>query len=134
VGAGLKAREALQAVGWTEQEAGLVSLAIVELCTNAVRHAQGGTCQLSLGPGAVTVVVDDEGKGFPAWLLERFKDARPIEAHFAPLAPHRPSGLGAGLDTVRRLASRLALDNRRVGARAEATFTRAMSSKSSRIE
>jgi hypothetical protein len=53
--------------------------------------------------------VHDEGGGFPTWVLERYAAAQRIEQG-GPQA-QRPSGLGAGLDVVRRLSNDVSLSN-----------------------
>jgi anti-sigma regulatory factor (Ser/Thr protein kinase) len=113
VGLGLSARSSALACGWPERDAAEISLLVIELTTNAVRHAGGGHCVLSVSSRELRVEVEDEGPGFPQW-------AREGTAPDAPPEP-RTRGLGAGLACARRLSHLLRLENRQpCGARAVA--------------
>lgn len=126
VGAGLQAEALARASGWTIREAGELCLLVIELSTNADRHAGGGRCTLELNAGACDVVVEDEGPGFPPALLARFSAGLSLEEVLHPPASPVERGLRAGLDSARRLAARLTLENRPGrGALARASVTRA---------
>jgi anti-sigma regulatory factor (Ser/Thr protein kinase) len=98
IGAGLETERLARAHGWGAREAGEAKLVVVELCSNAVRYATGGTCALDLDAVGFEVRVEDRGPGFPRWVL----DGSP--------APGK-GGLGEGLACARRLSSTLTLEN-----------------------
>jgi anti-sigma regulatory factor (Ser/Thr protein kinase) len=126
VGAGLQAEVLARASGWTVREAGELCLLVIELSTNAERHAGGGRCTLDLGAADCEVVVEDEGPGFPPALLARFSAGLPLEEILHPPDAPVERGLRAGLDSARRLAAHLTLENRPGrGALARARVTRA---------
>jgi anti-sigma regulatory factor (Ser/Thr protein kinase) len=104
VGLGLAARRAAKAYGWPEREAAEISLLVIELTTNAVRHAGGGQCAVWVDARELRVEVEDDGPGFPDWAREN-QEPPPVELP-------RPKGLGAGLQCARRLAHYLRLENR----------------------
>jgi anti-sigma regulatory factor (Ser/Thr protein kinase) len=112
IGAGLQAEALARASGWSVKEAGELCLLVIELCTNADRHAGGGKCAVEMGPSTCDVVVEDEGPGFPAALLQRFSAGLSVEDLLHPPGTRAERGLGAGLDSARRLATRLTLENR----------------------
>src|SRR3954468_23302105 len=112
VGAGLQAEALARAAGWSSREAGELSLLVIELSANADRHAGGGRCTLELSGGECEVVVEDEGPGFPAGVLARFSAGLPLEDVLHPPDARAERGLGAGLDSARRLAAHLTLENR----------------------
>jgi anti-sigma regulatory factor (Ser/Thr protein kinase) len=101
VGAGLTAERLARAYGWGELEAGECKLLVVELCSNAVRHAHGGECHLKLDLTSLEVVVEDRGPGLPLDILARGER----------LGPSGPGGLGAGLACARRFSTELSLSN-----------------------
>ncbi len=70
IGAGLETERLARAHGWGAGEAGEAKLVVVELCSNAVRYATGGTCALDLDAVSFEVRVEDRGPGFPRWVLE----------------------------------------------------------------
>jgi phosphoserine phosphatase RsbX len=119
VGAGLQVKAMAGGCGWDLREAEELSLLVIELCVNAARHGGGGVCHVTLDSDYAELVVEDQGPGLPAWVLERHADGRGIED--APersleggaqaLRARENSGLGAGLDVARRLAKRLSLEN-----------------------
>jgi negative regulator of sigma-B (phosphoserine phosphatase) len=133
VGAGLHVKTMASAAGWPTQDAEELSLLIIELCGNAVRHAGGGVCHVALDAASVDVVVDDDGPGLPDWVLERHAKGsliesapeRSVDGGAATLRARENSKLGAGLDSARRLAEVLTLQNRTPkGARVSASRTR----------
>jgi anti-sigma regulatory factor (Ser/Thr protein kinase) len=118
VGFGRWVRHEAQSAGWSEREAQELELVAVELATNAVRHGRGGQAQLELGREWAAVEVVDAGPGFPDLVLERHR--RGLRFEQVPPEPGR-TGLGAGLDSVRRLSHRLEITNLApCGARARA--------------
>jgi serine/threonine-protein kinase RsbT len=112
VGAGLQAESLARASGWSVKEAGELSLLVIELCTNADRHAGGGKCTVEVSYSGCEVVVEDGGPGFPPELLARFASGLSVEDLLHPPGRRAERGLGAGLDSARRLATRLTLENR----------------------
>jgi serine/threonine-protein kinase RsbT len=108
VGLGLAAREEALACGWSAREGGELSLLVVELATNALRHGGAGTCRLEIDARKAQVEIEDDGPGFPEWVLERHRHAERVEGG----RPHRAGGLGAGLDCCARLADALHLENK----------------------
>ena len=129
LGAGLALRERLEAFGWPKVEASEVGLMLVELAMNTVRHAGGGRAEISVESHRVIITIDDDGPGFPPWVLERWRRGEEVEVAFLPTAPGvavpARRGLGAGLDAARRLSHSLELSNRpQGGARAVATRLR----------
>lgn len=121
IGLAIAARRQALACGWSTRDGGELELIVVELATNAIRHAGSGTCRLEVGASRATVEVLDEGPGFPPWVLERHRRAQHLEG----VVPHRLGGLGAGLDSCARLADQLTLENRKPrGARAYAVRRR----------
>src|SRR4051812_26064823 len=126
IGAGLQAEALARASGWTVREAGELCLLVIELSANADRHAGGGRCTLELSAGECDVVVEDEGPGFPPDLLARFAAGLSLEEVLHSRDAPTERGLRAGLDSARRLADRLVLENLPGrGARARAHVTRA---------
>ena len=125
LGAGLAAERHALHLGWQQTEAAYLSLVVVELATNAVRHGARASCTLELDELHARIEVRDEGPGFPRWVLARHAANRPIEGADPEQGPRR--GLGAGLDVVRRLAAEviLANDGPRGGARALVRIVRA---------
>jgi anti-sigma regulatory factor (Ser/Thr protein kinase) len=114
VGLGLSVKRQAQSFGWSEREAAEISLLVIELTTNAVRHAGGGHCTVACDTREVRVEVEDDGPGFPAWIIE----GKPAPESLLP----RPHSLGAGLSCARRMAHLLRLENRQPrGARAVAS-------------
>lgn len=124
LGAGVALRTACGSWGLSPREASEVELLLVELATNTVRHASRGRAELHVSGRTLTLTVDDDGPGYPAWVLGRFARRESVEAGFKPEgAGVAASGLGAGLDAARRLARTLELGNRDGGgARAVATY------------
>jgi anti-sigma regulatory factor (Ser/Thr protein kinase) len=124
LGAGLAAEQRALALGWAAVQAAELSLIVVELGTNCVRHATAGVCTLTLGPDLCDLEVRDQGPGYPAWVLQSHAANAPIES--ARPTQTRAAGLGAGLDVVRRLSTKLWLSNdvHTGGARAVARVTR----------
>jgi anti-sigma regulatory factor (Ser/Thr protein kinase) len=112
VGAGLQAESLARASGWSVKEAGALSLLVIELCTNADRHAGGGQCAVEVSAARAEVTVEDDGPGFPAELLARFSAGLSVEGLIHPPGTRTERGLGAGLDSARRLSTRLALENK----------------------
>jgi anti-sigma regulatory factor (Ser/Thr protein kinase) len=112
IGAGLQAEELARAMGWSVKQAGELCLLVIELCTNADRHAGGGKCAVALTAEGCDVVVEDEGPGFSPALLARFATGLSVEDLLHPIGMRADRGLGAGLDSARRLATRIALENR----------------------
>ena len=108
VGLGLTVKRQARAEGWPELDCAEIALLVIELCTNAVNHGGGGTCRVLVTAREVRIEVEDQGPGFPDWVLEN--------------APRpRTRGLGAGIACVRRLAHLLRFENPpRGGARAVA--------------
>jgi anti-sigma regulatory factor (Ser/Thr protein kinase) len=109
LGAGSVASLYARRLGWPPVQAAELSLVVVELATNALRHGRDGMCTLTLEPEEARVLVYDKGPGYPGWVLERHRASARIEGA-GPVAPRR-GGLGAGLDVVRRLATELRLSN-----------------------
>lgn len=126
LGAGLAAAQHARRSGWAPIQSVELSLVIVELATNALRHGRDGMCTMTLEPLEARVLVYDQGPGYPTWVLERHRAAAPIEGA-GPQTP-RSRGLGAGLDVVRRLATELWLSNDG-GARAFARILRRPTSR-----
>src|SRR6185295_10739472 len=127
IGAGLQAESLARASGWSVKEAGELSLLVIELCTNADRHAAGGRCSVALAASACDVVVEDDGPGFPPELLARFAAGLSVEDLLHRRGSRAERGLGAGLDAARRLATRLTLEirpGRGAVARARVELTR----------
>ena len=126
VGTGVWARRLALAAGWSPRAAEEISLVVVELGCNAVRHGAGGRCRLSVTEQAMDVEITDGGPGFPlAVLADGGRSDRLGRA--GPLAPgeRQGRGLGSGLACVRRMASELTLENLAGGgARARATRLR----------
>jgi anti-sigma regulatory factor (Ser/Thr protein kinase) len=126
IGAGLQAEALAKAAGWPAREAGEIGLLVIELCTNADRHAGGGRCTVELSAKACEVVVEDEGPGFPAAVLTRVQRGLSVEEIMPPRGTRAERGLGAGLDAARRLSTHLTLENRAGGGgRAVARVARA---------
>jgi anti-sigma regulatory factor (Ser/Thr protein kinase) len=122
IGAGLQAEALAKEAGWPTREAGQICLLVIELCTNADRHGGGGRCVVELTSGECEVVVEDEGPGFPSSVLARVACGLSVEE---AVARRGGRGLGAGLDSARRLSTRLSLENRAArGARAIARVVR----------
>jgi anti-sigma regulatory factor (Ser/Thr protein kinase) len=109
LGAGLTTEQRALALGWAALQAAELSLIVVELSTNSVRHAKAGVCTLTLSPEYCDLEVRDAGPGYPAWVLESHAANAPIE--LARPTQARAAGLGAGLDVVRRLSTKLWLSN-----------------------
>jgi anti-sigma regulatory factor (Ser/Thr protein kinase) len=109
LGAGSAASLYARRLGWSPVQAAELSLVVVELSTNALRHGRDGMCTLTLEPVEARVLVYDKGPGYPAWVLERHRASARIEGA-GPQTP-RKGGLGAGLDVVKRLATELRLSN-----------------------
>ena len=81
---------------------------------------------MELRAGDCEVLVEDEGPGFPADLLARFSAGLTLEEVLHPPDAPARRGLGAGLDSARRLTAQLTLENRPGrGALARARMTRA---------
>jgi anti-sigma regulatory factor (Ser/Thr protein kinase) len=111
IGAGLEAEALARASGWSIREAGELCLLVIELCTNADRHAGGGRCALGLGGADCEILVEDEGPGFAPPLLARFAAGLSLEELLHAPGTRAERGMGAGLDSARRLATRLTLEN-----------------------
>lgn len=109
LGAGSAAARHARLVGWTAVQSAELSLVIVELATNTLRHGRDGMCTVTLEPNEARLLIYDKGTGYPAWVLERHRAAARIEGA-GPAVP-RTRGLGAGLDVVRRLVTELRLTN-----------------------
>jgi anti-sigma regulatory factor (Ser/Thr protein kinase) len=125
VGAGLEAETLASVAGWPARAAGELCLLVIELCTNADRHAGGGLCAVELGAAECVVLVEDEGPGFSPELLARFSAGQSVEALVHVPGVRAERGLGAGLDSARRFAAQLELENRPGrGARARARVVR----------
>lgn len=107
VGLGVYARGKALALGWDKRRAEELSLVVIELTNNSVRHASGGRVELEIAEARAALAVQDEGPGFPVWILDRHRRGEPFE--LAPATSAR--GLGAGLDSARRLSDELRLDN-----------------------
>ena len=107
VGLAISARQLAMACGWPPLDGAALELLVVELTTNAVRHAGAGECRIDLDGARAQVDVRDAGPGFPAWVLERHARSEHLEG----AVPHRSGGLGAGLDCCARLADELKLEN-----------------------
>jgi anti-sigma regulatory factor (Ser/Thr protein kinase) len=124
LGAGLTAERHAVMLGWSAPQSAELSLVVVELCTNALRHGHDGTCTLTLALDEVWLEVRDKGPGYPPWVLQSHAAQQPIEQ--ARPSSELPRGLGAGLDVVRRLTSELVLTNDLCtgGAKATARITR----------
>ena len=121
LGLGASARQSAERSGWTSKESAELAIVVVELTTNALRHAGAGVCRLQVDPEEAVIVVEDKGLGFPSWVLERLRASQQVEGG----RPHRPGGLGAGLDACSRLCDDLKLMNLTPqGARAIATRKR----------
>jgi anti-sigma regulatory factor (Ser/Thr protein kinase) len=119
VGLGLFARLRALHFGWPRRRAEELSLVIIELTNNSVRHAGFGRVQLAFAEQAAELAVEDEGPGFPTWVLDRFLAGQPIGA------PAHSHGLGAGLDSARRFGGELTLENLPTrGARVRASIAR----------
>lgn len=79
-------------VGFDRYATADIETAVSEICSNSLRHADGGWIALRVTGSVLEVAVTDRGPGF---------------SH-----PHRPSpGLGIGLDGARRLMDDLAIVN-----------------------
>ena len=93
VGAARRAREIARSLGWGTADIAALALAVLELSSNAVRHGGGGVCRLEAGPEGADVIVEDRGRGFPAWALGGSLDGT------------------RGLRAVRQLSSHFVLEN-----------------------
>ena len=126
LGAGLTTERSALSLGWPPAQSAELSLVIVELSTNAVRHGKDGVCTVELSAADASVEVRDKGPGFPAWVLHGFSTSALLE-HARP-RELKARGLGAGLDVVKRLATGLQLSNDAVvgGATARALIVRRM--------
>jgi anti-sigma regulatory factor (Ser/Thr protein kinase) len=109
LGAGSAAAQHARRVGWTPIQSAELSLVVVELATNALRHGRDGMCTMTLDPVEARLLVYDKGPGYPAWVIERHRASARIEGGGPPTPRNR--GLGAGLDVVRRLVTELWLSN-----------------------
>jgi len=126
VGAGLQAESLARAAGWPARAAGEIGLLVIELCTNADRHGNGGHCTMALSADECEVLVEDEGPGYPPGVLARVARGLSVEESVHPPGTRAGRGLGAGLDAARRLSTQLTLENRAErGARAVARVVRA---------
>ncbi len=124
--AGLTLERTARELGWDETEAATLNILMLELATNAVRHAGGGVARIVIDTGRCDIVVEDEGPGLtPAVLADQGRTDR-----FGQLGQYQkgvrpPQGLGSGLAGVRRLADELRVENRpERGARAWACYRR----------
>ncbi len=110
------ARTLAAAHGLSIREAQELSLVIAELGMNALRHGGGGgLVQVTLDERGWTVEVEDGGSGLtPAVLADAGQSDHLGADGVRPPGDGRPS-FGSGLAAVRRLSSRLELNNRRGG-------------------
>ena len=91
VSARRRAREAAERAGFERQDATRIATAVSEIARNAVGYAGGGTVELFVADGALSVRVADRGPGIP---------------HVDDVLGGRytsPTGLGAGITGARRL-------------------------------
>lgn len=112
LGAGVELKGRLLAHGWSTREAEELCLVAVELSTNAVRHAQGGTMTVVLGPHDCLIEVIDDGPGFAPAVLEDAGQTDGTWAEGLRVPGMARPGLGSGLAAVRRLSDELTLFNR----------------------
>ena len=109
IGVGLAVKALALEAGWSEVEAAELAL----LVTNAVRHGNGGRCDMRLDATELLLIVEDSGAGFPAAILRdggRSDNLGPSGVRPPGTSPS--SGLGSGLATARRLSNELHLSNR----------------------
>lgn len=115
VGAGLQVKALASEQGWPERQVGELALLAIELTNNAVRHAGTGRCALTLDGEHFLLRVEDDGPGFPSWVIERHARGESIEAGNSAEPLSRRPGLGAGLDAAKRFADQLTLENSPTG-------------------
>jgi len=106
-----RALAALAGAGRSEQ----LALVVAELGGNAVRHAGGGTVRVEVGPAGWVVEVEDEGPGLSAAVLQDSGRSDRLGAEGVRPPGDGRRSFGSGLASVRRLATRLELENRRGG-------------------
>lgn len=116
VAAGVIARKLARVLGFDAKRAEELGLVVVELTSNAVRHAGEGVCRLSAQTRAVKVEVEDGGPGFPEAVLQDAGRSDRLGKE-GPLPPgeRQGRGLGSGLACARRLSDELTLANRARG-------------------
>ena len=84
-------------LGYTEETANSVVLAVDEACSNAIRHSYGGCCDgrlellLRSGGAGIEIVLSDQGKPAPPDCNEPARDRTPDPATV------QPGGLGIHL-------------------------------------
>ncbi len=112
LGLAAEARALALAEGLDERAAAELALVIAELGMNAVRHGGGGLVDLSVAATGWTVQVEDSGPGLsPAVLADAGRSDRLGRDGVRPPADGGKS-FGSGLASVRRLSSRMVLENR----------------------
>jgi anti-sigma regulatory factor (Ser/Thr protein kinase) len=111
VGVARRAREVARSLGWGTADTAALSLAVLELSSNAVRHGGGGLCRLEAGPDGADVIVEDRGAGFPSWALcgwlEETRGLRAVRALTSQLVLENIPG-GGGRARAALLATRAA--------------------------
>lgn len=113
--AAAEARRAALALGVDAAQAEGLALVVAELAGNAVRYGRGGVVGVTVGATGWTVEVEDSGPGFPPAVLADAGRSDRLGAEGVRPPGDGRSTFGSGLASVRRLASRLALTNRRTG-------------------
>src|SRR4051794_4588389 len=102
--------------GFDAKQAQELSLVIAELGMNTLRHGGGGgLVQVSRGIEGWTVEAEDGGRGFSDAVLADAGRSDHLGAEGVRPPADGQHSFGSGLASVRRLSTRLELNNRRGG-------------------
>ena len=114
--AGAYAKAQANLYGWPDDQAHELELLVMELATNAVRHAKGGEYALWVNATEANVRVEDRGLGYSESVLQDGGRTDGLCATGAkPTHTLSTGGLGSGLACARRLSDKLQLENRTDG-------------------
>ena len=104
------------ACGFDAREAEELALVVAELGMNALKHGGGGgLVSIAVSAEGWTVEAEDGGRGFPPAVLADAGRSDHLGAAGVRAPADGQSSFGSGLASVRRLSSRLNLNNRRGG-------------------
>jgi anti-sigma regulatory factor (Ser/Thr protein kinase) len=112
LGAGVEVKRRALGLGWSTREAEELCLVVIELGTNAVRHAGSGTLTIVLEPRRCQVQCEDRGGGLSPAVLADCGQTDGASADGPRIPGERRPGLGSGLAAVRRLTDRLEMFNK----------------------